>query len=156
MLDLDDWPVSSLQPFYNAIVRGRRHQRLSTSRPPPNHRITRMDRMEDYFEQPLRGQLKRRRALEDIEGDNTCSVQRKKRRLRHSFCTSRLSEPYAIPATYIPSRKTLKKGLWARQRVAGRNLLRKAAALNSFSKKRKDSQIATRRPRSIHNSPVAR
>lgn len=157
MLDLEEWPFSTpLLPLCHSTVREYRHRTPSAWKSPPKRRNFRMNCVEVPFEQLMHGQLKRCRALEDIEGDDTCSKPRKKRRLRHSLSTSRLSEPYAIPTTYIPSRRALREGIWARQRVVGRNLLRKAAALNSFSKKRTDNQLATKPPRVHDNSTVTR
>ena len=59
-------------------------------------------------------------------------MQRKKRRLRLNLITSRLSKPYATPPTHINARSTGRVGAWARQRILGRDLLRKAAILNSI------------------------
>ena len=158
MLDLEEWPFSMpLNSLHtSAARRPNRSQASPRSSPASKRRATRVVATETLSENPMRGVLKRRRALEDIEGDDTSSTQRKKRRLRHSFSTSRLSEPYAIPTTYIASRKALREGIWARQKVAGRNLLRKAAALNSFSKRKRDSQVASRRLRSNDNNIAAR
>jgi len=75
---------------------------------------------------------------EDIE-----SLPRKKRRLRLDLITSKLSKPYASPATHISTQRTVRKGIWARQRLPGRILLRKAAILNSVIRQRR---IATEKP----------
>lgn len=64
-------------------------------------------------------------------------MQRKKRRLRLDLVTSRLSRPYATPATHIIGTKAWRVGAWARQRFAGGKLLRKAAILNWLSMKSK-------------------
>ena len=159
MLDLEEWPFLTLMnPQHHGVESAHRQQITSIPKSPPKRRDIRTNRTEDHLDsgRVTRGQLKRSRAPEDIEGDDTYSPPRKKRRLRHSFSTSRLSKPYAVPPTYIPSRKTLREGIWARQRVAGRNLLRKAAALNSFSKKRKEIQSTIRRSRSYNNSTIVR
>ena len=74
--------------------------------------------------------LKRQRSQKDIDGGEEEPRQRKKRRLRLSLITSRLSRPYASPATHINSTKASRVGPWARQRFAGGKLLRKAAILN--------------------------
>ena len=157
MLDFEDWPFPMpSKPPGVVVTRSQRHQASSIRRPVSKQQTPRVRPViETQSEKAMRGPLKRNRALEDLEGDDTCSIQRKKRRLRHSFATSRLSKPYATPTTYIPSRKALREGIWARQKVAGRNLLRKAAALNSFSKKRRESQDAGRRLRSNERSPSA-
>ncbi len=63
-------------------------------------------------------------------------MSRKKRRLRHELVTSRLSRPYATPATHI-ARGAWRLGVWARQRLSGGLLLRKGAILNSIAKKKK-------------------
>lgn len=157
MLDFEDWPFPiPAKPPGVLVTRSQKYQASSIRRPASKQRTSIVNPfIETHSEKPMRGPLKRNRALEDLEGDDTCSMQRKKRRLRHSFATSRLSEPYATPTTYIPSRKALREGIWARQKVAGRNLLRKAAALNSFSKKRRESQVIGRRLRSNEHSPGA-
>ncbi|KAI9740173.1 MAG: hypothetical protein M1834_004751 [Cirrosporium novae-zelandiae] len=73
---------------------------------------------------------KRPRARTDVEGEDSGDVGRKKRRLRLDLVTSRLSKPYAIPSTYIVGRGPSKIAAWAKQKVPGRSLLRKAAILN--------------------------
>ena len=82
--------------------------------------------------------LKRPRPDENIEGEGEEVVQRKKRRLRINLVTSRLSRPYADPATHIVGTKAWRDGAWARQRFIGGKLLRKAAVLNCIAMKRKD------------------
>lgn len=63
---------------------------------------------------------------------------KKKRRLRLELITSRLSKPFATPPTHIISKKaSLRVGIWARQKVLGKSLLRKAALLNLTRMKRK-------------------
>lgn len=63
---------------------------------------------------------------------------KKKRRLRLELITSRLSKPFATPPTHIISKNaSLRDGIWARQKVLGKNLLRKAALLNLIRMKRK-------------------
>lgn len=57
-------------------------------------------------QQPLRHKRPRHRL--DVDGPNTAGLASKKRRLRLRLVTSRLSEPYSQPATYIMSRKALK------------------------------------------------
>lgn len=76
--------------------------------------------------------LKRSRPRTDVDGEGSGNMQKKKRRLRLYLITSRLSKPYATPPTHINSRGTVRVGVWARQRVLGRDLLRKAAMLNSI------------------------
>lgn len=76
--------------------------------------------------------LKRARPRADVDGEGSENTQKKKRRLRLYLITSRLSKPYASPATHIISRSALRIGIWARQKVLGRNLLRKVACLNSI------------------------
>lgn len=82
-----------------------------------------------------RESLKRSRPQEEIDRLGDC-ISRKKRRLRHELVTSRLSRPYATPATHI-ARGAWRLGVWARQRSSGGLLLRKGAILNSITKKRK-------------------
>ena len=81
---------------------------------------------------------KRSRALADVDGDNSDTRQRKKRRLRLDLITSRLSRPYASPATHIISRNAVKLGVWTGRRYIGRNVFRKAAILNSMRRDRSD------------------
>ncbi|KAL8758647.1 MAG: hypothetical protein Q9199_001325 [Rusavskia elegans] len=76
--------------------------------------------------------LKRGRPQSDVEGEDLVDTQRKKRRLRVDLVTSRLSQPYASPATHInSSRRTQRLGPWARPRFRVRSPLRRAAILNS-------------------------
>ncbi|KAI4112150.1 MAG: hypothetical protein LQ339_000158 [Xanthoria mediterranea] len=77
--------------------------------------------------------LKRIRPQSDVEGEDLVDIQRKKRRLRVDLVTSRLSQPYASPATHInSSRRTQRLGPWARPRFRVRSPLRRAAILNSI------------------------
>ncbi|KAF9629475.1 hypothetical protein BFW01_g10678 [Lasiodiplodia theobromae] len=58
---------------------------------------------------------------------------RKKRRLRLTLITSRLSQPFAVPTTHIADRGRSRIAAWAKQQkkaLWGRALLRKAAVLN--------------------------
>lgn len=89
--------------------------------------------------------LKRARPRADVDGEGSENTQKKKRRLRLYLITSRLSKPYASPATHIISRKALRIGIWARQKVLGRNLLRKVACLNSIRIKRLAAREAEQR-----------
>lgn len=89
--------------------------------------------------------LKRARSSADVDGEGSEYIQKKKRRLRLNLITSRLSKPYATPATHIISRNALRIGLWARQKVLGRNLLRKVACLNSMRIKRLAAREAEQR-----------
>ena len=79
--------------------------------------------------------LKRSRPQEEIDRFGE-SVSRKKRRLRRELVTSRLSRPYATPATHI-ARGAWRLGVWARQRLSGGLILRKGAILNSFAMKKR-------------------
>ncbi len=76
--------------------------------------------------------VKRSRPLADVDGEGSENVGKKKRRLRLNLVTSRLSRPFSAPPTHIISRGTSKIALWAKQKALGRNLLRKAAIMNSF------------------------
>ncbi|MCJ1428000.1 hypothetical protein MMC29_005907 [Sticta canariensis] len=89
--------------------------------------------------------LKRARPRADVDGEGSENTQKKKRRLRLYLITSRLSKPYASPATHIISRSALRVGIWARQKVLGRNLLRKVACLNSIRIKRVAAREAEQR-----------
>lgn len=83
-----------------------------------------------------RPQRKRSRDLADVDGDNSDTTQRKKRRLRRDLITSRLSRPYATPATHIISRNAVRLGIWTGRRYIGRNVFRKAAILNSMRREK--------------------
>ena len=148
MLDLEEWPcLRHMRPQSKDCSMKQEPKSRYISKLPPKFRNTRIVSTASPSQprQHSSGQRKRQRAAEDIDGDDTLSLQRKKRKLRHLLSTSRLSKPYAVPTTYIPGRKALREGIWARQRVAGRNLLRKAAALNSYSKKKRAYQNAAGR-----------
>jgi len=71
---------------------------------------------------------KRRRPLSDVDGG--CFESKKKRRLRHSLITSRLSRPFSSPATYIYDRDQ-SKSAWARKSLPS-SVIRKAAMVNHF------------------------
>ncbi|KAI9759000.1 MAG: hypothetical protein M4579_002663 [Chaenotheca gracillima] len=88
-------------------------------------------------EQPdlARDMTKRPRALADVDGEACANTSHKKRRLRLLLITSRLSRPFSAPPTHIVNRGVSKIALWAKQKALGRNLLRKAAMLNSFRMK---------------------
>lgn len=60
---------------------------------------------------------------------------RKKRRLRLTLITSRLSLPFAVPTTHIVDRGRSRIAVWAKQKALGRSLLRKAAILNRVTRK---------------------
>ena len=87
--------------------------------------------------QVSRQYLKRSRPLESQDIDANELPPRKKRRLRLTLITSKLSKPYATPPTFIPLPRALRAGVWARHRTAGRDLIRKAAIFNSIAMKRK-------------------
>lgn len=97
--------------------------------------------------------LKRSRPQEEIDRVGE-SVSRKKRRLRHELVTSRLSRPYAMPATHI-ARGAWRLGVWARQRLSGGLLLRKGAILNSIAKKRKKGVLESTKKIALRDVKVA-
>ena len=94
--------------------------------------------------------LKRSRPQEEIERFGE-SVSRKKRRLRHELVTSRLSRPYATPATHI-AQGAWRLGVWARQRLSGDSLLRKGAILNSIAKRKKKEVLESSRKTALHEA----
>ncbi|WDK14878.1 hypothetical protein CGRA01v4_06159 [Colletotrichum graminicola] len=53
---------------------------------------------------------KRQRAKSDIDGPHTAALSCKKRRLRLHLITSRLSQPFSLPATHIINRKAIASG----------------------------------------------
>ncbi|KAL8930713.1 MAG: hypothetical protein Q9208_000584 [Pyrenodesmia sp. 3 TL-2023] len=75
--------------------------------------------------------LKRHRVETDVDGEDSVEPK-KKRRLRLDLVTSRLSQPYATPATHIISRKFRRPGPWAKPRTRVRSPLRRAAILNAI------------------------
>ena len=97
--------------------------------------------------------LKRDRPIDDNSGGEGELLPRKKRRLRLELITSRLSRPYAVPATFLPKRRTLRAGVWARQRLLRRDLLRKAAILNSIEMRRSSSGIREKDYRRVARAP---
>lgn len=66
---------------------------------------------------------KRCRLGSDIEGPNTATVSRKKRRLRTQLITSRLSQPFSQPATHILNRNG--------RQVGDRRFVKMAVTLDS-------------------------
>lgn len=78
----------------------------------------------------IRLKKKRKRTNNDAAGAGPI---RKKRRLRLTLITSRLSQPFAVPTTHIADRGRSRIAAWAKQQkkaLWGRALLRKAAVLN--------------------------
>ncbi|ORY63294.1 uncharacterized protein BCR38DRAFT_226434 [Pseudomassariella vexata] len=84
---------------------------------------------------------KRRRALHDVDGPGTGHLACKKRRIRLDLITSRLSQPYSLPATHILNRESgedtpvlsrfLKYAAMGAKRAGHQTaLVRKAAILN--------------------------
>jgi len=55
---------------------------------------------------------------------------KKKRRLRLTLITSRLSQPFSAPATNIVDRGISKIAIWAKERRLDKDVLRKAAIMN--------------------------
>ncbi|WYZ39696.1 hypothetical protein EsH8_IV_000037 [Colletotrichum jinshuiense] len=53
---------------------------------------------------------KRRRAESDVDGPYTAALSCKKRRLRLHLITSRLSQPFSLPATHIINREAIASG----------------------------------------------
>ena len=78
-------------------------------------------------------------------------MSRKKRRLRHELVTSRLSRPYATPATHI-AQGAWRLGVWARQRLSGSLLLRKGAILNSIAKRKRKAVLESARKIASHEA----
>ena len=97
---------------------------------------------------------KRTRPQTDVDGEGSENTQNKKRRLSLELMTSRLSRPYATPSTHIINRKPVKTGPWTRRDFSGKNLLRRAAILNSMRIKKEDVAKKTRQRRP--DAPAAR
>ena len=85
--------------------------------------------------------LKRSRTPEGHDREMDQLHPRKKRRLRHDLVTSKLSKPYATPPTFIAVKKPLREGVWARQRISGRDLVRKAAIFNSLATRQRTNGL---------------
>ena len=85
--------------------------------------------------------LKRARSCDSRQPEENTALPRKRRRLRLGLVTSMLSRPFALPATHVPARKASRNGPWSRQRIAGRDLLRKAAIFNKIALKRRTSGL---------------
>jgi hypothetical protein len=85
---------------------------------------------------------KRARPLADVDGENTAPLSCKKRRLRLQLITSRLSQPFSVPASHILNRGTAVSGerrfsklptnIESSKRLSSvqSTLLRRAAVLN--------------------------
>lgn len=84
---------------------------------------------------PRRDSPKRIRPRADVDGEGSEDAQNKKRRHRLDLTTSRLSKPYASPTTHIACRGEPRIAVWARQKAPRKNVLRKAAIINSIKKK---------------------
>ncbi|MCJ1247331.1 hypothetical protein MMC30_004545 [Trapelia coarctata] len=91
---------------------------------------TKLNFSSSIFTPTIRKTAKRSRPQADVDGECSGNLQKKKRRLRLNLITSRLSRPFATPTTHIVSRGTSKFAIWARHRILGRDLLRKAAIMN--------------------------
>ncbi|SPO03106.1 uncharacterized protein DNG_05788 [Cephalotrichum gorgonifer] len=59
---------------------------------------------------PPKTSVKRPRSAADVDGPNTAALSSKKRRLRLELITSRLSQPFSLPATHILNREALAAG----------------------------------------------
>jgi len=66
--------------------------------------------LERACEPVIRPSLKRRRPDTDVDGPNTASLSCKKRRLLRNLVTSRLSQPFSLPATHIVNRESAATG----------------------------------------------
>ncbi|MCJ1230605.1 hypothetical protein MMC12_007279 [Toensbergia leucococca] len=98
---------------------------------------------------------KRLREQADVDGEGSENTQKKKRRLRLDLITSRLSRPYATPATHIIGRGVSKIATWARRKALGRVSLRKAASLNWIRMKKASTEDAKKRQlRPAENTPL--
>jgi hypothetical protein len=70
----------------------------------------------------------------DVDGPNTASLSCKKRRLRTELITSRLSQPYSLPATHILNREGAKAGDKRFAKIATSfDVARRAAHLHATS-----------------------
>lgn len=112
--------------------------------PPPEEVATRF-KLDDSPSLPVQARPpKRRRALHDVDGPGTSDLSCKKRRIRLQLITSRLSQPYSLPATHILNRESsedtpvlsqfLKRlatvGMSAQKAGHQTELVRKAAVMN--------------------------
>ena len=91
----------------------------------------RRERSLQRLEPPARSSRKRARARDDVDGEDSAAVQKKKRRLRFGdLVTSPLSQPFSTPSTYIAYRRGGRAGRWLHWRTRGNYVLRKLALLN--------------------------
>ncbi|OJD31230.1 uncharacterized protein BKCO1_510003 [Diplodia corticola] len=87
--------------------------------------------------------LKKKRKRTDNDAASAGPI-RKKRRLRLTLITSRLSQPFAVPATHIAGRGPSRIAAWAKQQKKapwGRALLRKAATLNRATRRSVEQRV---------------
>ncbi|KAK2001420.1 hypothetical protein LX36DRAFT_350610 [Colletotrichum falcatum] len=85
---------------------------LHTSTNPPPLAISTNHEQPSFVlrQQPPPRVEKRQRAKSDIDGPHTASLSCKKRRLRLHLITSRLSQPYSLPATHIINHEAIVLG----------------------------------------------
>ncbi|SPQ26280.1 eca882d0-d8e2-4fb9-a919-aeebf9b3210a [Thermothielavioides terrestris] len=86
--------------------------------------------------------LKRRRPDTDVDGHNTASLGCKKRRLLRNLVTSRLSQPFSLPATHILNREAV---------ATGETRFLKLAAI--MSARRLNSAVAVHSPAPSQQQP---
>lgn len=120
----------------------RLRSKVVLTEPPPSQRRGSWNSLFLLYQPPLHPLacsqgLKRTRPWESSVSDEEEILPKKRRRLRLGLVTSMLSRPYAMPRTRIPARKASRNGVWARQRIKGRDLLRKAAIFNRIASRRR-------------------
>ncbi|KAL2272025.1 hypothetical protein VTJ83DRAFT_1396 [Remersonia thermophila] len=91
--------------------------------------------------------LKRRRPDTDVDGPNTSELACKKRRLRRELVTSRLSQPFSLPATHVLNREAA---------ATGDTRFARLAAIMSARRMQGAAGLAVKVPRQPHPSTFLR
>ncbi|KAL2182134.1 uncharacterized protein P884DRAFT_190283 [Thermothelomyces heterothallicus CBS 202.75] len=98
-------PTEISQPLLPAIF----HPSLAFTHPAPSGKVVVTFPLPEPARIP-KPCLKRRRPVTDVDGPGTNATSRKKRRLLRQLITSRLSQPFSLPATHILNRESVAAG----------------------------------------------
>ncbi|OLN85488.1 hypothetical protein CCHL11_08045 [Colletotrichum chlorophyti] len=101
------------EPFPNISGTELRQHSPSARRASPHFALAEENESPNYvfpWYPPLIEVEKRRRADSDVDGPHTAALSCKKRRLRLHLITSRLSQPFSLPATHIINRDAVASG----------------------------------------------
>ncbi|KAL2167334.1 hypothetical protein VTG60DRAFT_1404 [Thermothelomyces hinnuleus] len=116
-------PTEISQPLFPAIF----HPSLAFTHPTPSGKAVVTFPLPEPALVP-KPCLKRRRPVTDVDGPGTNATSRKKRRLLRQLITSRLSQPFSLPATHILNRESVAAG---GKRFAKLTAIMSARRLNS-------------------------